>query len=115
LTTTGIILYWILATRENTPFIEKVTITNMPDNERQFFVRIDGGNFVFDTVKVKVIGLDCSIENPCEVPNNVLKKMSVIKESSLENVPLTLPSGEFQILTQNGGSKMSNSITLTVP
>lgn len=115
LATTGITMYWILNNRENTPILETVAITNMPDNERQFFVRLDGENFAFDTVRVRVVGLDCSEEDPCEVPNDVLKKFSVIKESSLEHVPLTLPSGEFQILVQNGNSVMSNPMALKVP
>jgi DNA-binding winged helix-turn-helix (wHTH) protein len=111
----AIFTYFLLMGREKTPVLKNVTITNMPDNERQFFVRIDGDNFAFETIRVRVTGMDCAVEDPCEVPNNVLKKFAVIKNSSLEHVPLTLPKGEFQILVQNGDSAVSNSLTVSVP
>ncbi|HEV7643679.1 MAG TPA: winged helix-turn-helix domain-containing protein [Pyrinomonadaceae bacterium] len=110
-----IVVYLAMMGADQTPELEKVTITNPPDNKRQFFVRIDGDKFVFETVRVRVIGMDCSAEDPCEVPNDILKKFSVIKNSSLEHVPLTLPTGEFQIMVQNGDSAMSNPLTIKVP
>jgi DNA-binding winged helix-turn-helix (wHTH) protein len=115
LVVTGIFTCSLLISREKTPILKSATITNMPDSERQFFVRLEGDNFIFETVRVRVIGMDCAVEDPCEVPNNVLKKFAVIKNSSLEHVPLTLPKGEFQILVQNGDSAMSNPLTVKVP
>jgi hypothetical protein len=110
-----IVAYFFIAGTDKTPSLKKAEITSLPDNARQLFVNMEGNNFDFDTVKVRVIGLDCTAEDPCEVPNNVLKKFSVIKATSIEHVPLTLPPGEFEILVQNGNSAMSDPVKVNVP
>ena len=115
LTVTGLGFFWAVTTGEKVPRLEKVEIISLPDKNRQLFIRLNGENFDANVVRVRVIGLECFENDPCEVPNNVIRKMSNIKGNSLERIPLTLPPGEFQIFVQNGESKMSNGIALTVP
>lgn len=107
-------LFWMV-TINKTPILRKLEIVSLPDKNRQLFVRLVGENFNPETVRVRVVGLECLENDPCEVPNSALKKWSDISENTLENVPLTLPSGKFQIFTQNGDSKFSNALILDVP
>lgn len=107
-------LIWIL-TITKTPTLKKIEIVSPPDKNRQLFVRLVGENFNPETVRVRVTGLECLENDPCEVPNGALKKWADMSENTLENVPLTLPPGRFQIFTQNGDSEFSNTLILDVP
>lgn len=97
------------------PNLSGVEMKSLPDAERQMFVNLYGAHFDAKTICVRVIGEDCEETTPCLVPNGALKKHSVITENRLENVPLTLPSGEFRIFAENGDSPMSNAVVLNVP
>lgn len=82
---------------------------------QQFFVNITGNDFLPEIVSIRIVGEGCPETNPCTVPNSALRKHSKLSEKVIENVPLTLASGEFLLSAQNGDSKTSNSVNLTVP
>ena len=82
---------------------------------QEFFVKLTGSSFSPQVIYLKVIGPGCPDTDPCTVPNSALRMHSDLAETELNNVPLTLSSGEFTIFVQNGESKPSNSLTLTVP
>jgi len=44
-----------------------------------------------------------------------LRENSKITETALDNVPLTLSSGEFRVSARNGDSQASNFVSLKVP
>lgn len=110
----ALIAFW-MTTANKTPFLRKIEIVSFPDEKRQFFINLNGENFNPETVRIRVIGVECFEYDPCEVPNGALKKWSAISETSLENVPLTLPPGKFRIFIQNGNSEFSNALILDVP
>lgn len=82
---------------------------------QQFFVKLTGEDFLPELIYIKVVGEGCPQDNPCLIPNSALRKHSKLSETTIENVPLTLTSGEFLIYAQNGESKASNPINLSVP
>jgi|GEM_PF-1416025 len=81
----------------------------------QFTVRISGQDFEAETVYLQVTGPGCPVTQPCKVPNSALRENSKLTDKTLENVPLTLASGEFQIVLHNGDSNPSNAVSLVVP
>ena len=82
---------------------------------KQFFVRINGQDFLPELVSLKVVGDGCPDTSPCTVPNSALMKHSVMNATTLDNVPLTLGSGEYTIFAVNGNSPNSNPLTIVVP
>ena len=98
-----------------TPRLSAVEATTAVVKDKQFFVRITGEDFLHEVVYFKVIGVGCPETDPCKVPNSALRLVSRIGETTIENVPLTLASGEFSIVAHNGESKVSNALTLRVP
>lgn len=82
---------------------------------QQFFVDLKGEGFLPEIVNIKVVGEGCPEANPCTVPNSALRQYSSQSEAMLENVPLTLASGNFLLFAQNGESPPSNSMNLIVP
>ena len=97
------------------PHLTNVVTTTEAAGGRQFFIRITGENFLDEIVQIKITGEGCSESNPCTVSNRDLREHSKISGTVIENVPLTLASGEFQIVALNGESQASNPIQLTVP
>jgi DNA-binding winged helix-turn-helix (wHTH) protein len=97
------------------PRLETVELIATPDERRQLFVRLKGENFEPSMVSVSVSGGDCAEVSPCVVPNGALKKHSLVTENVLENVPLTLPAGEFRLRVQNDDSSFSGFVLLNVP
>ncbi len=107
----------VMAANRNfkSPQLRTVEFAALPNQERQMFVNLSGENFESETVCIRVAGVDCAEAAPCLVPHSALRKHSIIAKDSLQNVPLTLPSGEFRLYAQNGDSPMSNAIILNVP
>lgn len=97
------------------PNLTKIEIITAPKSKIEFFVNLYGESFNTQNIQVRVIGRGCPTNDPCTVENGALKLHSEISETILKNVPLTLASGKFQILAQNGNSPMSNPVTLVVP
>ena len=83
-------------------------------NQRSF-VKISGEDFLPELIFIKVIGEGCPETNPCVVPNSALRIFPGMSANSLENVPLTLASGNFKIVAVNGNSGDSNALQLLVP
>ena len=81
----------------------------------QFFVMISGQDFEVETIALEISGGDCAAGKPCKLPNILLREKAKITETTLENIPLTLKSGEYQITVRNGDSKISNPVSLKVP
>ena len=83
--------------------------------KQEFFVKITGQDFEAETVSIEVVGEGCPESRPCKVPNSALREKSKLTDTALDNVPLTLASGDFQIVVRNGDSQPSNAMPLTVP
>lgn len=114
----GFALFLITHSNSNLPQIHRVEITSKRDEANQLFVRISGKNFQPNVVQVRVVtpnGDGCPSSNPCKVDNGALKKHSQIEVENIENVPLRLPHGEYDLFVQNGDSPMSNPVKLFVP
>ncbi len=100
---------------DKTPKLFSIEIAESLDTANKLFVNLSGEKFEPETVQIRVIGAGCIAALPCLVPNSALTKHSSISEIRLENVPLTLPNGDFYLYVQNGVSAMSNSVVLNVP
>lgn len=115
LATIGFSFYYVHQRDEKVPELYSVEIKTPRNAENRLFVNLKGKRFDPDKLQIRVVGGECPAASPCAVPNGALKKHSVIMTETVENVPLTLPAGEFYIYAQNGGTKMSGSILLSVP
>jgi hypothetical protein len=82
---------------------------------QQFFVRITGQDFEAETVYIEVFGEGCPESKSCKIPNTALRENSKLTETALDNVPLTLASGDFRIVVHNGESQASNPVYIKVP
>lgn len=98
-----------------TPRISDIVPISEIKPKQQFFVKITGQDFEAETIYLEVIGTGCEKANPCKVPNSALREMSKMSDTTLDKVPLTLDSGDFQIYTRNGDSPASNPVYLKVP
>lgn len=98
-----------------TPHLSEIEAVSEIKSNQQFFVRITGQDFEPETVYIEVSGEGCPEFKPCKVPNTALRENAKLSENSLENVPLTLASGDFQIVVRNGDSKASNALHMNVP
>jgi DNA-binding winged helix-turn-helix (wHTH) protein len=82
---------------------------------QQIFVKISGEEFLPQSVYVRVIGEGCPEQSPCIVPNSALLKHSKLTETTIDQLPLTLASGEFQIFVHNSETHVSNPVSLRIP
>ena len=82
---------------------------------QQFFVKLSGEEFLPQSVYVRITGEGCPEQNPCIVPNSALLKHSELSGSTIEQVPLTLASGDFLIYVHNSENHVSDPIALKVP
>jgi DNA-binding winged helix-turn-helix (wHTH) protein len=98
-----------------TPQLIDVNSITAPEAGKEFVVNITGKDLEPMTVFLEVIGAGCPDTKPCKVPNSALVERAKVSETVLQNVPLTLGSGEFQIVARNGDSKPSNPVLLHVP
>jgi DNA-binding winged helix-turn-helix (wHTH) protein len=101
--------------RREPPRISGVEAVSQLKGGQQFFVRLRGENFDPESVALQVTGEGCPDSAPCFVPHGALRKHSEITATTLENVPLTLAAGDFQIAAVNAGAPPSNFIALSVP
>jgi len=90
------------------------TISN-PVPEHEFFVRIAGKDLEPETIYLEVVGPGCPESKPCKVPNTALMEKAKLTDTTLDNVPLTLASGDFRIIAHNGESQGSNPVDVKVP
>ena len=97
-----------------TPEITNIEPIGEIEGDSQFYVRITGKDFVPSTIFVKIIGPGCPEQNPCRVPNSVLRYDKDLSET-IFSAPLTLAPGNYTIYVQNGESNPSNSVKLFVP
>ena len=110
------VLIWDLAQAQLiAPHLETVEIITSPAHGRQFFINLRGTNFEPGTIEVCVIGAGCPDISPCIVPNSALHKHGSLSPNIMENIPLTLATGDFQILAQNGDSPPSNFLAFNIP
>lgn len=82
---------------------------------QQFFVKITGTEFLPQSIYIRVVGEGCPEQHPCIVPNSALLKHSKLTETTIEQLPLTLASGDFQIYIHNSENHTSNPVSLKVP
>ena len=97
------------------PRLTDIQPTSEIKSKQQFFVKITGQDFEPETVYLEVVGEGCPEIKPCKVPNSALRENSILTETALENVPLTLATGNFRITVRNGDSTHSNPVQLAVP
>jgi len=97
------------------PRVSQIEPTTEMVAGKQFFVKISGQDFEDATVHVEVTGPGCPESRPCKVPNSALLEHAKLSETVLDNVPLTLASGTFNITVRNGDSKSSEPLLVTVP
>lgn len=97
------------------PLLSAIETVSEAQSRQQFFVKIAGQDFEPETVYIEINGEGCPESKPCKVPNDVLREHSKLTETALENVPLTLSSGEFRVITRNGDSPASNALQIKVP
>jgi DNA-binding winged helix-turn-helix (wHTH) protein len=103
--------------RVNRPVPRLMSVENESDAAagKQFFIKLSGQDLEPATVYLEVIGDGCPDSRPCQVPNSALLETAKLSETELDNVPLTLASGNFQIVAHNGDSQASNPVYLKVP
>lgn len=102
--------------RINRP-VPRLNDINIPDDVvagKEFNVRVTGQDIEPETVFIEIMGPGCPEAKPCKVPHSTLLEKSKISDTVLENVPLTLASGNFKIVAQNGDSQPSNPVFLRV-
>ena len=98
-----------------TPRLSNIEAVSEMKSGQQFFVKLNGQDFETETVYIAVFGVGCPENNPCKVLNAALREHSKLTETELNNVPLTLASGDFRIEVRNGDSQASNTVYLKVP
>lgn len=98
-----------------TPRIDEIKQITEPVAGQEFLVNVTGTDFEPVTVYLEVTGKGCPESKPCKVDNGALLERSKLSNKSLENVPLKLASGGFNIVVRNGDSKPSNPVMVTVP
>lgn len=98
-----------------TPLVLELQLVTAPSAGQEFLVSLFGSDFEPTTVYLEVVGKDCPETKPCKVDNGALLERAKLTNASLENVPLTLSSGEFRIYVRNGDSKPSAPQTVVVP
>lgn len=98
-----------------TPKIDNIIQTSQPTAGKEFTITIVGMDFEPVTVFIEVIGNGCPESKPCKVDNGALLERAILSATKLENVPLTLASGEYKIAVRNGDSRPSTPAPLLVP
>jgi DNA-binding winged helix-turn-helix (wHTH) protein len=98
-----------------TPRLSEIETISEAKSGKQFFVKIIGQDFEPETVYIEIVGEGCPASKPCKVPNSALREISKLTETVLDNVPLTLASGNFQITVRNGDSQPSDAVQINVP
>ncbi len=97
------------------PLLSAIETVSETKAKQQFFVKITGQDFEPETVYIEITGEGCPESKPCKVPNDALREHSKLSEAMLENIPLTLASGEFRLIARNGDSPASNALPINVP
>lgn len=98
-----------------TPHLSEVEPITPAIAGKEFWVRVKGQDLEAETVYFEIVGPGCPQIKPCKVPNDVLRDKSRMTDSAIDNIPLTLASGSFNIIAHNGDSPPSEPVTLKVP
>jgi DNA-binding winged helix-turn-helix (wHTH) protein len=98
-----------------TPHLFDIKILSEAKPKTQFYIKIIGQDFEPENIFIEVSGKGCPETKPCSVPNSILRETSKLTETVLDEVPLTLDSGDFKVTARNGDSKASNSLNVKVP
>ncbi len=98
-----------------TPRLSDIETGSEIKSGQQFFARLTGQDFEAETVYIEILGDGCPANKPCKIFNIALRENSKLSETELDNVPLTLDSGDFRIVVRNGDSPESNPVYLKVP
>jgi hypothetical protein len=106
---------WAVRAAVRGPRVEQLQVLAPPAPGRQFAVRLEGRGFDSQTVRLGVTGPGCAAIDPCIVPNDVLRRFGEVSDRVIENAPLTLADGEFQLFLQHGNNIRSNPVSLSVP
>jgi DNA-binding winged helix-turn-helix (wHTH) protein len=86
-----------------------------PVGGSEFLVRITGHDLEPSTIFLQLVGPGCPDSKPCKISNVTLLERATLTATALENVPLTLASGDFRVSAHNGESQPSNFLYLNVP
>lgn len=98
-----------------TPRLDTIAIVTPPVAGKEFQIDLIGADIEPMTIQLEITGTGCPKVKPCPITNEILLKYARPTETGLQRVPLTLASGEFEIVVRNGDSKPSNSLKLSVP
>ena len=98
-----------------TPHLSDIEATSETKAGQQFFAKITGEDFEAETIYFEIVGPGCPDSKPCKISNDVLREKSKLTETTIENVPFTLASGNFKIVAHDGESQASNPVYLTIP
>ncbi|MFN0141779.1 MAG: transcriptional regulator [Pyrinomonadaceae bacterium] len=98
-----------------TPRLDTIAIFTPPVAGKEFHIDLTGADIEPMTIYLEITGTGCPKVKPCPITNDILLKYAPPTETGLQRVPLTLASGEFEIVARNGDSKPSNSLKLSVP
>ncbi|MBA2735877.1 MAG: winged helix-turn-helix domain-containing protein [Pyrinomonadaceae bacterium] len=97
------------------PRLSKVEIVSEAKSRQQFYVKLTGQDFEAETISLEIFGAGCPESKPCKISNTDLREFSKMTETAIDNVPLTLASGDFRMSVRNGDSQASNFVSLAVP
>ncbi|CAN5356521.1 hypothetical protein BH20ACI2_BH20ACI2_10050 [soil metagenome] len=97
------------------PQLTRVEFISEPSGENPFRLKILGRDLEPNTVHLKILGPGCPTESPCKVQHSTLLENAKISKESLDNVPITLSRGTFELFAMNGDSKESNPLQLMIP
>ncbi|MDQ3133050.1 MAG: hypothetical protein M3Q99_20150, partial [Acidobacteriota bacterium] len=97
------------------PRLSEVEIVSEAKAGQQFYVKLTGQDFEAETTSLEIFGAGCPESKPCKISNTDLREFSKMTETAIDNVPLTLASGDFRMSVRNGDSQASNFVSLTVP
>lgn len=98
-----------------TPILTDIVPLEEVKAKQQFSANINGHDFEIHTIHLEIIGNECPENNPCRISNDALRESAKLTDSMIENIPLTLASGDFKIFARNGNSPASNPIYLKIP
>jgi DNA-binding winged helix-turn-helix (wHTH) protein len=109
------LIYPLIQNRTTTPHIDSIKLLTRPVRAKEFYISLDGNNFDTQQVRLKVIGQGCPNQRPCEIPNDALWLYGKVTKSKIENAPITVGIGEYQIAAQNGDNgNVSNTVAIYV-
>lgn len=96
-----------------TPVVESVQIVSDPNYGSR--ATIIGRDFEPETVTIELTGEQCSGTVPCSIPNSTLRENSKLSFSAIENIPMPMPAGGYDLIVRNGDSTPSKPHRVQIP